>query len=131
MTTHTGKDGVVEVGANEVAEVTDFTVTETADTVEDHAKGDTAKTHLTTFTSWTAEVSCHWDPSDTNGQEALTIGASVTLSLYPDDNQNGDRKLSGTATVTGITTESPLEGLVSRRLSLQGNGALTASTVSA
>jgi len=131
MTTHTGKDGVVKISTNEVAEVTDFTVTETADTVEDHAKGDSWKTHQHTFKSWTGEVSCHWDPSDTNGQEALTIGESVSLNLFPDDDQSGDRQISGTATVTGITTESPLEGLCSARFSFQGNGALTKSNVGA
>ena len=37
MATHKGSEGVVKVGANAVAEVTGFSVDETADTIENTA----------------------------------------------------------------------------------------------
>ena len=81
MATSHGKAGLVKVGTDTIAETTGWSLTETAETVDDTAHGDTARTHLVGHTSWTASITCHLDPSDTSGQGALTVGASVTITL--------------------------------------------------
>lgn len=129
MATHHGKSGVVKVGANSVAEVTQFSITETAETADDSAMGDGARTHKTGLTSATGNITCHWDPSDTNGQQALTVGASVTLNLYPGGADSGDAEISCTATVTSVSPSAQLDGIVSRSFDFQANGAVTHGTV--
>jgi hypothetical protein len=129
MGTHHGKNGVVQVGANSVAEVQEFTVVETADTVEDTAMGDTAKTHLVGITGWNGTLKCSWDPSDANGQEMLVAGASVTLSLYPAGAGAGQTKLSGTATIKEVTHTVNRSNVVERSFNFEGNGPLTKTTV--
>lgn len=129
MATHTGNEGVLKIGANTMAEVKSFTVTETADTAEDTAKGDDWRTFKTTFKSWTGEVEVHWDETDTTGQEACTIGAEVTVGLYFEGDASGDTYHTGSAIITERSIESPDDGIVSMKLSLKGNGALTQSTV--
>ena len=47
MATHHGKEGVVKIGANSVAEIVDFNVDENAAVVDDSAKGDSWDSHLT------------------------------------------------------------------------------------
>jgi hypothetical protein len=129
MATHTGNEGIVKVGANAVAEVRSFTVTETAETVDDTVKGDTYRTKKVTFKSWSGEIGALWDATDTDGQGALSVGAEVTLNLYPEGDSSGDTYLTGAAIITEREITSDLEGLLEASLTVEGNGALTEATV--
>lgn len=130
MATHHGKNGSVSVGANAVAEVTNFSIEETVGTSEDTAMGDTAQSHKTNIPTWSASVTAHYDPADTTGQNALTIGASVTLNLYPEDgNSSGETEISGTALITRRAISSERDGINQIEFEAQGTGALTTGTV--
>jgi hypothetical protein len=129
MATHVGTSGTVKVGSDAIAEVTGFTLNETSDTVEDTSLTDTAKTYLTLRKDATATVECHWDETDTNGQEALDVGASVTLNLYPEGSDSGDAYYTGTALVTGADVAVSMDGVISRTLNVQFTGGVTHSTV--
>jgi len=129
MASHIGRDGIVKVGAATVAEVKSFSIEESADTVETTKMTDTARSHAITLTSFSGSLDCFWDETDTAGQGALTIGASVTLALYPEGETAGDTYYSGTALVTGVSRSASFDGMVEASISVQGTGALTASTV--
>lgn len=130
MATHTGKDGAVYVGANAVAEVRDWSVEQTSEVVADTVMGDDWVTNKQTLSSWTASLNCYWDETDSTGQEALTVGAEVTLNLYPEGNTTGDAYYTGSAIVTSISVSLAFDGMVERSISATGNGALTSTTVS-
>lgn len=129
MATHTGNEGVLKIGANTMAEVKSFAVTESAEVAEDTAKGDDWRTFKTTFKNWTAEIEVHWDETDTAGQGACTVGAEVALLLYFEGDTTGDIEHSGNAIITERNIESPDDGIVAMKLSLKGNGALTEAAV--
>ncbi len=129
MATHTGSEGTVKVGTDAIAEIRSFSIEESADTLEDTSMGDTARTYKPSLTTYTGSIDVLWDESDTTGQGALTIGAEVTLNLYPEGDTSGDTYLSGSAIVTGRSVNSSFDGLVEMSISVQGNGALTTSTV--
>lgn len=129
MATHAGSEGTVKVGSNAVAEIRSFSIEETADTLEDTTMGDTARTYKSSLTSFSGSVDVLWDETDTSGQGALTIGASVTLNLYPEGDATGDTYLTGSAIVTGRSISSSYDGLVEMSITVQGNGALTSTTV--
>lgn len=129
MTTHVGNEGEVYVGANQVAEVVGFSVSERVNLPDDSALGDDSDTHLVGSKMWDASIECHWDEGDTNGQEAMTIGASITLNLYGEGNAGGNDKMTGTATVEEITGQWQRNGVVSRTFRIKGNGALSHTTV--
>ena len=129
MATHTGSEGTVKVGSDAIAEIRSFSLEESADTLEDTTMGDTARTYKSSLTTFTGSVDVFWDETDTSGQGALTIGASVTLNVYPEGDTAGDTYYSGSAIVTGITRSSSFDGLVEASITVQGSGALTASTV--
>jgi len=130
MATHIGRDGIVKVGANTVAELRSFSIEETGDTVEDTVMTDTARTFISTLTSFTGSADVYWDETDTNGQGALTVGSSVTIGFYPEGATTGDTYYTGTAIVTGVSRSASFDGMVEASITLQGSGALTASTVS-
>ena len=129
MATHTGSEGTVKVGSNAIAEIRSFSIEESADTLEDTSMGDTARTYKSSLTTYTGTVDVLWDETDTNGQGALTIGAEVTLNLYPEGDTSGDTYYTGTAIVTGRTINSSYDGLVEMSISVQGSGALSETTV--
>lgn len=129
MATHTGSEGTVKVGSNAIAEIRSFSIEETADTLEDTTMGDTARTYKSSLTSFSGSVDVLWDETDSNGQGALTIGAEVTLNLYPEGDAAGDTYLTGSAIVTGRSISSSYDGLVEMSITVQGNGALTSTTV--
>ncbi len=129
MATHAGSEGTVKVGSDAIAEIRSFSIEETADTIEDTSMGDSARTYKPSLTSFSGSIDVFWDETDTAGQGGLTIGAEVTLNLYPEGDTAGDTYLSGSAIVTGRSVSSSFDGLVEMSISVQGNGALTQTTV--
>ena len=129
MATHIGRDGVVKVGANSVAELRSFSIDETGDTVEDTVMTDAARSFISTLTSFTGSADVYWDETDTSGQGALTVGASVTIGFHPEGETAGDTYYSGTCIVTGVSRSASFDGMVEASITFQGSGALTASTV--
>lgn len=128
MATHSGSEGTVKVGSDVVAEIRSFSIEETGDTNETTTMGDTARTYVASLSSFTGSLDVFWDETDT-AQNALTIGATVTLSMYPEGDTSGDTYLTGTAIVTGRSVSSSFDGLVEMSISVQGTGALSTTTV--
>ena len=129
MSNHKGSEGAVYIGANAVAEVKEWSISESGDTIEDTILGETARSFKPGNTEWEGSMGCFWDETDTNGQGALTIGAEVTLNLYPEGNASSDVYYTGSAIITGIERSAAFDGMVEASYSFKGNGALTESTV--
>jgi hypothetical protein len=125
MANITGNAGKVEIGANTVAEVLSFSLTEGVNVIDDTVIADAADTHQVGTTNWSGSVSCFWDDSDTNGQEAMTIGASVTIHLVPEGAGTGNIDFNGTASITSIERAVANNAIVTANFSFQGSGALT------
>lgn len=131
MATIKGNSGVVKIGANAIAEITSFSITETEGTVEDTALGDAARTHVADeLPTWTASINCHHYKGDTNGQALALIGQSLSFVFQPAGTGSGAETLSGTGIVTsrqvGDVANAQIVPLV---LQIQGSGTLTHGTV--
>jgi predicted secreted protein len=129
MATHKGSEGTVKVGSNAVAEIRSYSIEESADTLEDTSMGDSARTYKPSLTNFSGSLDVFWDETDASGQGALSIGSEVTLNFYPEGDTSGDTYYSGSAIVTGVSRTASFDGLVEASISVQGNGALTESTV--
>ena len=129
MAVHKGSEGTVKVGANGILEIRSYSIEESADTLETSTMGDTARTYVPSLTTFTGSVDVYWDENDTNGQGALSIGAEVTLNVYPEGDASTDTYYTGSAIVTGVTRTASFDGLVEASITLQGTGALTESIV--
>ena len=129
MANHHGYEGVVKVGANTVAELNSWSLTHTAEFAEDTNLSDTSKTYNATgIQSWSGSISCNWDETDTNGQQALDPGASVTLNLYPEGATSADTYWTGSVLITEKTASAARGGLVEAEYSFIGNGDITEAT---
>lgn len=123
MAVHKGSEGYVKVGspAATVAEVRDWSLSESADTIETSSMGDSARTYTAGLTSATGSLAVHYDDTDTTGQGAMTVGTEVTLELYVDV----DTYASLTAIITEVGVSSSYDGLVEGSYSFTANGAVT------
>lgn len=129
MAVHKGSEGLVKIGSDTVAEVKSYSFEESADTVETTSMGDTARTYLPSLTTFSGTIECHWDETDTAGQGAMTIGATVTLNLYPEGDAASDSYYSGSAIITGVSRSAAMDDIVAATYTFQGSGALTLTTV--
>lgn len=129
MATHAGSEGVVKVGSDTVGNVRSYSIEETADTIEETTMGQSARFYRASLTSWSGSVDLYWNEEDT-GQNSLTVGSEVTINVYPEgDGDTGDTYYTGTAIVTGVTKSASFDGMVEASVSIQGDGALTSTTV--
>jgi hypothetical protein len=129
MATHKGSEGTVKVGSNAIAEIRSYSIEESADVLEDTSLGDSARTYLSSLTSFSGTIDVLWDETDSSGQGALSVGSEVTLNFYPEGDGAGDTYYTGSAIVTGVSRSASYDGLVEASISVQGNGALSETTV--
>lgn len=129
MATYKGSEGTVKSGANAIAEIRSYSITETADVLEDTSMGDSSRTYLASLKTFTGSIECFWDETDTDGQMALDPGASVTINVLPEGSATGAKGYSGTAIITERAITAAFDGMVEASFSFQGSGVLTETTV--
>lgn len=129
MATVSGNSGAVYIGSDQVAEVKSFDITETDNIIESTSMGDTSKTFEAGLKEASGTITCHFDKSDSTGQEAMTVGASVTLNLYPEGNSSGSREISMTAQITSVGVSEAINEIVERSFGFTADGAVTHGTV--
>ena len=129
MANHKGSEGIAKVGSNTIAEIKDFSLSETAETIDDTTMGDSARTKQVGLTTASGSMTAFWDETDSSGQGAMTVGASVTLNLYPEGATTGDTYATLTALITEKGVSTTLDGMVETTVSFEANGAVTWSTV--
>ena len=92
MATISGNNGTIFVGSGQVAEVKSFSLTQSNDAIETTQMGNSFKSFKPGLSEASGDITCHLDVTDTDGQQALSVGAEVTLDLRPD----GDTAVSYT-----------------------------------
>lgn len=124
-TCYNGKLGALAVDGTNVARITSWNISESADTVECTAMGDSWKTHVTGISMW--EGSCEAifvDDAEGNSAAGLTVGAEVTITAYPDNTVTGVN-YAGSAIITSIETSTAMDDVARVTVNFTGTGALT------
>jgi len=133
MANHKGSEGVIRLGTapgtNLVAEIRSYSISETADVLDDSSMGDTARTFLSSLKSFSGSVDVLWDETNTNGQMALTAGATGTINVLPEGTASTATYYHGAIVVTGFTINAAFDGMVEASITFTGNGPLTKATV--
>ena len=125
MANHIGNSGDVTIGANIVAEVLSWSLTEGANVADDTVIGDASSSHIVGTKNWSGSISCYWDETDSTGQEAMVVGASVALHLRPEGAGASNIDFNGQATITSIERSGANDSIVTANFSFQGSGALS------
>jgi hypothetical protein len=132
MATTKGSSGVVKLAVSggsvaAMGEVRSFTLSESADTIEDSVMGDTARTYLSSLTSATLSMDVYWDDADAV-QLVMDSGASLIWELYPTGTGTGEKYYSGAGVLTGKEITASFDGMVEGSFELQVSGAVTEAT---
>lgn len=137
MATMTGNNGSVTVNGINVANVRNFSVELTSDTIETSTMGVDVRTFVKGMSQFSGSADVYFDPADYDTNEttfnptAGLVGASaVAVKLILENNYSGanDFAFTGNIIVTGWTVNSTLDGLVEASMSFQGTAAATFST---
>jgi len=128
MANHAATAGLVKIGGTTVGEIRSYNLSETAGTIEDTTLSDTSKTYKVGQTTFSGSCEMFWDEAD-SGQNAVTIGATVVLTLFPEGDTSGDTYASGSCIVTEVGVAAAIEGMVEQSFSFTGSGAVTWATV--
>ena len=121
-----GKSGKLGMGANTVVDVSSWSMDLGADTLDVTALGDDWKKFIAGLKEWSASAEGFYSVhTDTAGQKALQdayLGSTeVSLKLYV----NATNYYSGSAYISGLSVEDPVDDTVSISFEFQGTGPLT------
>lgn len=125
-----GTGGSFVVNSNTIAEVEEWSISESAELVSGAAKGDATVIGEAGIVTRTASVTAFLDPSDTGGQGSITIGATITLlEFYVAGTASGDDYYTcSTAVINSIERNSPM-GLAKFTIGIHLNAALVETAV--
>lgn len=124
MTCYAGKDGALSVGGTNIAMLTSWDVSQSAETLECAYMGSTWKEHKAGLLSWEGSCEANFtDASATQAANEVTVGTEVALIFYPVD--GGNMSFSGNAIVTAIDNSASLGDVQTVSLSFMGTGQLT------
>ena len=133
MASKHGKDGIVKLGATggsaTVLQLKGWSYEEKLDESDNTVGGQAGKTSLAGHKSWSGSIDVLADEADTGGQGSLTIGADVTVNFYDDAPDTGDKYKTGAARVNSVGKELKIDGVITRKYGLSGQGVLGDGTV--
>jgi predicted secreted protein len=133
-----GNNGVIKIDASvggastAVANVRNFSIDLTSDTIETTTMGVDVRTYLKGLSSWSGSADIYFDPAASTGTIAThailnptsgTVGSS-TLSFEGILNTTAG-VFGGEIIITGFTVNSSMDGMVEASISFQGSGACT------
>lgn len=134
MATLTGNDGAVYIGATAVAAVRNFSVEQTADTIETThmATSGGARTYLKGLSSWSGSADIYFDSADLSIASLTPTGGAVgdgtvAVKFFVDQDATNDIVFYGACIITGFTVNSSMDGMVEASISFQGSSPATFS----
>lgn len=122
MTCYAGRNGVLTLDGSAVAQITSYTINESADTTE-CTHFDTAgwREHATTFRSFDGSIDVVWNRQDGD----IVVGTTYELVVYPEGNGTStDWTITGDVIITAMEISGETEGNVQASITFQGTGAL-------
>lgn len=136
MARYHGKDGKIVIGSDlnaKVNETSEWGLDVDIPMADASAQGNAGSNVLPGQYKATISVECSYDPSDSDGQEALVTAAlnktAVTFHLFELPSASGVKKWSGQAFVNKFGEKTPIGAKVSRSFSLTVDGDLSRDTI--
>jgi len=124
MSCYAGKDGALSVDGTNIASLTSWSVSQSAEVLECAAMGSTWKEHKSGLLSWEGSADANFmDGTATQAANEVTVGTTVALIFYPDASQSG-MSFTGNAVVTAIENSASLGDVQTVSLSFSGTGQL-------
>jgi hypothetical protein len=132
MATTKGSSGVVKLAVSggsvaAMGEVRSFTLSESADTIEDSVMGDTARTYVASLSTASLSMDVYWDDADAV-QLVMDTKADLDWELYPTGSGTGEKYYSGSGILTSKEITAAFDGMVEGSFEIQVSGGITEAT---
>lgn len=132
MATITGSSGIVKAvttggSVANVGEVQSYNLSSSADSIEDTAMGDTARTYKAGLKNHTLSIEARFDESD-SAQADLQAGETIDWEVHPEGTGTGTPVYSGSGVVTSSSFNATFDGLVEASFEVQVSGDYTKGT---
>ena len=123
MGCYAGKDGALSIGGTNVAMLTAWNVSQSAETLECAFMGSVWKENKAGLLAWEGSADANFTDDTTSGAaNAFTVGSEVALVFYPVS--GGTMGFTGNAIVNSIDNDASLGDVQTVSLSFTGTGAL-------
>ena len=127
-----GNAGVISVDGTNVAEVRNYSIEMTTDTIETSTMGaaNSGRTYVKGLSTFSGSADVYWDAThfstaDLDGLINGDVGASaVALIVYP---EGTGANWNGNIIITGYSITGSFDGLIEASVSFQGDGQLSYS----
>jgi hypothetical protein len=121
MAAHRGCFGRVYAAGDQVVQATEVRFARVADEIDiSVADGTTLQTIGAGDVRSHGSLVAWWDPADT-GQENLSVGDSVSLTIYPEGTGGGARYYTGNVVILSEDVSFQVDGLVGRPFTWAGH----------
>ena len=91
MAKYAAKDGEIKIGANAIANIRNWTFTDSPDVIDATVMGDTHKDQFVGLGTVTGSFSCFIDPADTTGQGAIDTASTLpSVEIHPTGDSSGN-----------------------------------------
>ena len=135
MASITGHAGSLSVDSSTIAEVRNYSIELTSDTIENTVMSgaNSGRTYTKGLSSFTGSADVYWDAThfstaDLDGLVNGDVGdAAVALKVFPDNAVVGTY-WGGNIIVTGYSITGSFDGMIEASVSFQGTGQLTYTT---
>ena len=132
MATTKGSSGVVKLAVSggsvaAMGEVRSFTLSESADTIEDSVMGDTARTYVASLSTASLSMDVYWDDADAV-QLVMDTKADLDWELYPTGSGTGEKYYSSSGILTSKEITAAFDGMVEGSFEIQVSGGITEAT---
>lgn len=129
MATITGSSGIVKAvttggSTANIGEVQSYAFNSSADSIEDTAMGDSARTYKAGLKSHTLSVEARFDSAD-SAQEDLVAGATIDFEVNPEGVGTGTPSYTGSGVVTASSFTATFDGMVDASFEVQVSGDYT------
>ena len=123
-----GKDGVLTVEGQAVAQVTAYSLTETSETAETTSFDSTNgfKTHVPTLKSWEGSCDLVYNEQEMTDTDLVPGGDPKALILYP---EGTGTTIAGDIIITSMEITGETADVVSATINFTGTGVLTRTQV--
>lgn len=105
-----GYEGELRLGANTVSQTRGWTIRRTSTPTPLRSQRETPIVKVYGPADASFEFSCWLDESDTQGQKAMTIGATISVVAYPGGAGSGKAKRAFDAVIESLDEIVPDEG---------------------
>ena len=127
MADHKGSEGHVTIAGGIVANLKDWSCSQSGNTIDSSELTDTWKKIKSGQLSWSGSLSCNWNEADATGQNLLVVGAELAVVFLMEGALGST--LTGSAIVTSIENSAAIDGMVEASFSFEGNGELITALV--